>query len=81
MRWFLLLFVVALGGCAGVAPVVQRAADSYDESLVAAELWVCRGASVGSVVRHYGRDDATWAAWRRLCGYSGTEAARPQPHE
>lgn len=69
----------SLTGCAAVAPGVQRAADAYDESLVAAEVWICRGASVGSIVRAYGRDEVSWQAWRTLCGYSGSEVPRPVP--
>ena len=59
--------VLVLAGCASAEPYVDRAAQGYDKSLDAAELWVCRGASVGSVVRAYGRSDATWQAWLELC--------------
>lgn len=69
--WIATVAAMALSGCTTLAPGVQRAADAYDESLQAAELWMCRGASVGAVVRAYGHSDEQWAAWRTLCGYTG----------
>lgn len=80
MRLIATLAIVALlTGCSSLAPGVQRAAEAYDDSLVAAEVWMCRGASIGSIVRQYARDDATWAAWRTLCGYDGVDVPRPEP--
>lgn len=76
-----LVLLLPLTGCAGLAPGVQRAADAYDDSLAAAEVWMCRGASIGSVVRAYGRDDASWEAWRTLCGYDGADVPRPVPSD
>lgn len=74
----ILCAVLALSGCSAG---IQRAADAYDDSLVAAEVWVCRGASIGSIVRAYGRDDATWNAWKTLCGYDGVNVPRPVPSD
>lgn len=79
MKLFTLLCVLALTGCSTLAPGVQRASEAYDDSLVAAEVWLCRGASIGSVVRAYGRDEAAWEAWKTLCGYGGTDVNRPEP--
>lgn len=77
MKTIILTSFLLLSGCSGVPMYVDRASGAYDESLSAAELWVCRGASIGSVVRAYGQDDATWAAWRQLCGYNGQKVDRP----
>lgn len=71
--------IVLLSGCSALPPAVQRASDAYDESLIAAEVWICRGASGGAIMRHYGRDEKTWAAWRHLCGYAGAALERPEP--
>lgn len=75
----IILAALALSGCSALAPGVQRAADAYDDSLQAAEVWMCRGASIGSIVRQYGRDEASWQAWRTLCGYAGVDVPRPVP--
>jgi len=56
---------------------VSNAADAYDESLHNAELWVCRGSSVGSVVRRYASSDELWESYLKLCGYKGDAPTRP----
>ena len=58
---------------------VAEASRAYDESLANAEVWVCRGASVGSVVRRYGVSEDQWAAWMRLCQYDKSGLLRPVP--
>ncbi len=73
------LTALALTGCTGFAPRIEQAADAYDTSLGAAELWICRGASVGSVMRSYAVSDEMWASWKALCGYTGSDVDRPVP--
>ncbi len=77
LKTLIIASVLTLTGC--TAPGVQRAAEAYDDSLAAAEVWMCRGASVGSIVRAYGRSDESWEAWRQLCGYQGVDVHRPVP--
>lgn len=79
----ILILTVILTGCAtslGTGArdyATSRAAEAYDESLHNAELWVCRGASAGSVIRRYGVSEDYWAAWLKLCRYSGDTLSRP----
>lgn len=42
-------------------------AQAYDEGLENAEFYICRAASVGSIVRRYGQDAKLFSAWRALC--------------
>lgn len=44
-----------------------KGAEFYDESLITAELVMCRAASVGSIMRRYGRSSDTAEAWATLC--------------
>lgn len=79
----ILIAALAVSGCAtflgtGLRDVASvRASEAYDESLHNAELWVCKGASAGSVIRRYALSDDQWAAWLRLCGYAGRDIERP----
>lgn len=67
-----LLVVLGLTGCASPSGLffrntfMGRASNAYDESLVNAEGWMCRGASIGSVVRAYGGSPDRWEAWLKL---------------
>lgn len=42
-------------------------AQVYDEGLANSEFFICKAASVGSVLRRYARSEETAAAWRILC--------------
>ena len=52
----------------------NEGASAYDQGLANAEFFICRGASVGSVQRRYGRDTDTAEAWRVLCHGDGEAA-------
>jgi hypothetical protein len=57
---------------------VNKTADVYDETLINAELWVCRGSSVASAFRRYARTRETWEAYLLLCGYTtSSQIKRP----
>ena len=68
--------VLFLGGC-GFTPlgdsirsaVKDYGAQAYDEGLENSEFYICKAASVGSVVRRYGGNKA--AAWNKLCTEDG----------
>lgn len=47
--------------------LVEQGAEFYDETLVTSEFIICRGASVGSVMRRYWQDVETAQAWMKLC--------------
>ncbi len=47
--------------------IAEYGAQAMDEGLVNAEFFVCRAASVGSVIRRYGRSRETAEAWKTLC--------------
>ncbi len=77
---FLPLFLAGCATSAGTAfrdAGIAKAAEAYDESLANAEVWVCRAASVGSVVRRYGVSEEQWEAWMRLCQYDREDLVRP----
>ena len=69
-----ILLALLLAGC-GLTPqgdAVRRAvqtkgAEVYDEGLANSEFFICRAASVGSVMRRYGRSRDLADAWRTLC--------------
>ena len=44
-----------------------KGAEVYDEGLANSEFFICRAASVGSVMRRYGRSRDLADAWRTLC--------------
>ncbi len=68
----LFVSVLFLGAC-GFTPfgdsvrsaVKDYGAQAYDEGLVNSEFYICKAASVGSVIRRYGGDKAV--AWNALC--------------
>ena len=61
-----------LGGC-GFTPfgdsvrsaVKDYGAQAYDEGLENSEFYICKAASIGSILRRYSGNKA--AAWRTLC--------------
>ena len=84
-----LLLCLFLGAC-GFTPfgdtirsaVKDYGAQAYDEGLINSEFFICKAASVGSVVRRYGAGKA--AAWNELCREDGQGIvkdgeARPAP--
>ena len=68
----LLTAVLFLGGC-GFTPfgdsvrsaVKDYGAQAYDEGLENSEFYICKVASIGSILRRYGGSKA--AAWKKLC--------------
>ena len=70
---FITTFVaLTLTACAQIG-IVRSAIDlkgaaAADQLLVDAEFVICRGVTVGSWVRRYGRDPALAGAWQILCG-------------
>ena len=57
---------------------LSKGAQAYDEGLDNAELYICTIASVGSVMRRYGRTQATADAWRAICeGQDGVNLIGP----
>ena len=87
MKRYLMLTLTALllGGC-GITPqgdaireaVLSRGAQAYDTGLESAEDYICTIASVGSVMRRYGRSQTTANAWRDICfGQEGGDLIRP----
>lgn len=56
-----------LTGCAAIEEKKQRGADLADGALENAEWIICRGVSVGSVLRRYGTNLELMEAWRVLC--------------
>ena len=55
-----------MSGCAALGSVVQQGARANDEALASAEFTICRGASVGSVMRKYNTEEKA-LAWQELC--------------
>ncbi len=69
-----LLALLLLAGCGftdegDIARTVisEKGAQAMDEGLRNAEFFICRAASVGSVMRRYGTTAAKASAWRILC--------------
>ena len=89
MNWWKPIIVVAavlLGGC-GITPqgdiireaVLSRGAEAFDTGLASAEAYICTIASVGSVMRRYGRTQDTANAWRAIClGHAGVDLIGPE---
>ena len=73
----LLIWIMAsVNGCASyVDRAVDKAAQVSDEALNAAEFTICKGASVGSVRRHYGSPDKA-RIWAALC--NSTDVFSPE---
>ena len=71
-----LLLVLFLSGC-GFTPfgdtirsaVKNYGAQAYDEGLENSEFYICKAASIGSILRRYGGEKA--AAWNKLCREDG----------
>lgn len=72
--WIVICASLSLGSCGFTeqGELVRDAvrtygAQAYDEGLENAEFYICRAASVGSIVRRYGQDAKLFHAWRALC--------------
>ena len=88
MNWWkpiIVAGVLLLGGC-GFTPqgdvireaVLSKGAQAFDTGLESAEAYICTIASVGSVMRRYGRTQATADAWRDICfGQEGVDLIGP----
>lgn len=63
----ILLVTLFLFGCATVDQVRGKVAGLYDQALESAETTICNDASVGSVLRRYGRSVERANEWRALC--------------
>ena len=61
------IMAMLLSGCATAPEYAARGAAAADDGLNAAEWYICRAASVGSILRRYGTSDDRMAAWRKLC--------------
>ncbi|KKM60281.1 hypothetical protein LCGC14_1543440 [marine sediment metagenome] len=74
-RWIpIAIAVLVLAGCGFTSQgdairdfVKVEGAQAYDEGLSNSEFFICKAASVGSVLRRYGRSEETAAAWRAIC--------------
>jgi len=62
----LVLIISILSGCAGMAQIVDAGAKANDNALQAAKFTICRGASIGSVIREFDTPDKA-KAWKELC--------------
>ena len=70
------LIGLAAPGCTSyVHRAVDRAAEVSDDALNAAEFTICRGASIGSIRRHYGEPSRA-RIWAALC--NSTDAFSPE---
>lgn len=72
MKAVAIVTTLLLGGC-GFTPfgdsirsaVKDYGAQAYDEGLVNSEFYICKAASIGSIIRRYSGDKAE--AWNTLC--------------
>lgn len=72
-----LLMLISLAGCAYIPTAIKEASDAQDGARDAAKFALCRGISVGSWIREYGRDVAKADAWKTLCGAPVTAVPAP----
>ena len=52
--------------CSVLADVAGYGAEANDKALKASEFAICKGASVGAVMRRYNTEELV-EAWRKLC--------------
>lgn len=62
----LLLTFLLLPGCSTLSSLLNTASEANDNALLAAEVTICRAASIGSILRRYD-SDAKARAWKELC--------------
>ena len=65
----LALAVGLTSGCADSTreTIASEGARAYDQALETSEFVICQAASVGSVIRRYGKSEADAKAWRQIC--------------
>ena len=54
-------------GCNTLQEVAETAAQAGDSALKVAEWQVCTAATVGAIMRRYGKSSEEMEAWRRFC--------------
>ena len=60
----LTLFITS---CSTMSALFSKGAKINDDALTAAEAVICKGASIGSIMRRYGKTQAQAMAWKELC--------------
>jgi uncharacterized lipoprotein len=55
-----------ISGCGTIEKVISKGAEVNDKALNAAEFTICKGATVGSIRRHYSTAEQA-KVWRDLC--------------
>lgn len=63
----IILSLLLLPGCAGMSALFSKGAEINDDALTAAEAVICKGASIGSVMRRYGISEEKALAWKEMC--------------
>ena len=71
------LLAASLTGCANLGDLAQEGADAADRAAASAEFVMCRGTSVGAVMRAYAVTPERWDAWLTLCGYNAPAPVQP----
>lgn len=66
LKILITIILVSLSGCSAIQTAVGKASSLNDEALKSSEFTICRGASVGSVLRRYNTKELA-DAWVRLC--------------
>ena len=66
MKKLIYMFIIFLSGCSAVTGIVDSSAKVNDNALLAAKFTICRGASIGSVVREFNTEEKA-KAWKELC--------------
>ena len=61
-----LLSCYFMTGCSTLSKIANAAANANDEALKTSEFAICRGASVGAVLRRYNTKELA-DAWVKLC--------------
>ena len=59
--------IILLSGCASIDMARTKAAAGFDAVLEGAEMVTCSDASVGSVLRRYGKTAVHFTRWRDFC--------------
>lgn len=62
----LAISLTLISGCSTIQNYIGKVADANDEAIKAAEFAICKGASVGSVLRRYDTPEKA-KAWADLC--------------
>jgi len=64
-----------ISGCSSIPAMFSKGADINDNALIAAEAVICKGSSIGSVMRRYGVNENKAKAWKELCSNHNNEAS------